>query len=156
MFHTIYICVVMFVLPFVCWLIEKRKNKEASVDILCKWFIFWSVGVRAFTTGAMQFFNSSYTMALLQLGEESKIMIMELGACQLGIGVLGVMSLLKKNYRASAALSYTIFMIGASYIHIVRLEMANIEEILSLLGDIWVIVVTMIYFINQRKVKSGK
>ena len=156
MFHTIYICAIMFVIPIVCWLFESRNHKEISMSIFCKWCIFWAVGIRGFTTGAMQFFNASYTMGLLQLGEESKIMIMELGACQLGIGLLGLISLVKKNYRGPAAISYSIFMIGASLIHIVRLEMANAEEILSLIGDVWVIVVTIIYFVSERKVESTK
>ena len=95
MFHTVYILITMFLLPTTCYLLESRKRKLVGVDI-CKWYIFWTIGFRAVTTGAMQFLNSSYTMELLQLGEESRIIIMELGFAQFGIGIIAGAILISK------------------------------------------------------------
>ena len=152
MFHTIYIIITMFLLPTICYLIENRKAKVTGVDV-CKWYIFWTIGFRALTTGAMQFLNSSYTMELLQVSEESKIIIMELGFAQFGIGLIGILSIWKKSFRVPAIITYGIFMLGASIIHIVRFTTANAEEIVSLAGDLFVLVIAVVYFVQYQKDK---
>lgn len=152
MFHTIYIIITMFLLPTICYLIENRKARVTGVDV-CKWYIFWTIGFRALTTGAMQFLNSSYTMELLQVSEESKIIIMELGFAQFGIGLIGILSIWKKSFRVPAIITYGIFMLGASIIHIVRFTTANAEEIVSLAGDLFVLVIAVVYFVQYQKDK---
>lgn len=152
MFHTIYIIITMFLLPTSCYLIENRKARVTGVDV-CKWYIFWTIGFRALTTGAMQFLNSSYTMELLQVSEESKIIIMELGFAQFGIGLIGILSIWKKSFRVPAIITYGIFMLGASIIHIVRFTTANAEEIVSLAGDLFVLVIAVVYFVQYQKDK---
>ena len=152
MFHTIYIIITMFLLPTICYLIENRKARVTGVDV-CKWYIFWTIGFRALTTGAMQFLNSSYTMELLQVSEESKIIIMELGFAQFGIGLIGILSICKKSFRVPAIITYGIFMLGASIIHIVRFTTANAEEIVSLAGDLFVLVIAVVYFVQYQKDK---
>lgn len=149
MVHTIVVISTMMVMPLICFLWEGHK-KQYSIEILCKWFLFWIVGVRALTAGAMQFLNPSYTMNLLQVGEDSKIVIMELGFAQFGIGILGVLSLLREQYRTPIAISYGSFMIGASYIHITRFTTANFEEMMSLAGNLVFIVIAILYLVNVR------
>ena len=150
MFHTVYILITMFLLPTTCYLLESRKRKLVGVDI-CKWYIFWTIGFRALTTGAMQFLNSSYTMELLQLGEESRIIIMELGFAQFGIGIIAILSLRKQSFRLPSIITYGTFMLGASVIHIVRFTTANVEEIVSLAGDLFVLVIAVVYFVQSLK-----
>ena len=94
--------------------------------------------------------NPSYTMHLLQVGEDSKIVIMELGFAQFGIGILGVLSLLREQYRSSVAISYGFFMMGASYIHITRFTNANFEEMMSLAGDLVFVVIALLYLVHVR------
>lgn len=153
MFHTIYIIITMFLLPTIFYLLENKKEKVTGMDI-CKWYIFWTIGFRALTTGAMQFLNSSYTMELLQMGEESKIIIMELGFAQFGIGLIGILSVWKKSFRLPAIITYGIFMLGASLIHIVRFTTANLEEIVSLAGDLFVLVIAIVYFVQYLRIKK--
>ena len=150
MFHTIYILLTMFLLPTVCYLAERRRRKVVGVEI-CKWYIFWTIGFRALTTGAMQFLNSSYTMELLKLGEESKIIIMELGFAQFGIGIIAILSLWKHSFRLPAIITYGTFMFGASVLHIVRFTIANVEEIVSLAGDLFVLFIAVVYFVQSLK-----
>ena len=154
MFHIIYILAVMFVIPCICWIIDSVRQKGMSVAVFCKWFVFWAIGVRALTTGAMQFLNSAYTAQLLQVGEESYVIISELGFAQFAIGLIGIMSLFKKSYRPSAVISYSVFMIRACFIHISRFQTAGFDEIVSLIGDIWVVIIAVIFFVNQRKVSD--
>lgn len=154
-FHTLYIVVTMFILPIVFYLVEQRKHQVIGTEKL-KWFIFWVIGVRAFTTGAMQFLNSSYTMALLQVGEDSKIIIMELGFAQFGIGIIGILSIWKQSFRGPALITYGTFMLGASMIHIARFTTANIEELVSLLGDLFVLVIAIAYMVLYYKQQKAK
>ena len=99
----------------------------------------------------MQILNPSYTAALLQVGEESKVVIQELGCAQLGIGILGMMSLLKNEFRKSACLSYGIFMVLVSILHITRLSAMNFVEFISLLGDVFIIIVACLGFLESKK-----
>ncbi len=150
MFHTMIVMTMMLIMPLICFIIEGHK-KQYTIERFCKWFLFWIGGIRALTAGAMQFFNPSYTMQLLQVGEESRIMIMELGAAQFGIGVLGILSLFKARYRTSVAISYGCFLLGASYIHLSRLDMAHWDEIMSLVGDVLLVAIVVFYLVKQRK-----
>lgn len=154
MFHTILVLFTMMIMPLICFLWEGHK-KCYSIEILCKWFLFWIVGVRGLTAGAMQFMNPSYTMSLLQLGEESRIAIMELGAAQFGIGILGVLSLFKEKYRSSVAISYGCFMVGAIYIHISRFTIASADEIMSLIGDLLFLVIALLYLVHTKRSTRG-
>lgn len=156
MFHTIYILSIMFIIPVICVCMAQARGQNGLAESICKWFIFWTIGVRALTTGAMQFLNPSYTMALLQVGEESKIIIMELGFAQFGIGLIGVISLFHKHYRGASVLSYGAFMIGATMIHISRFTVANFEEVVSLIGDVLVIVIGIIYFFKCIRYEKNK
>ena len=42
-------------------------------------------------------------------------------------------------------------MLGASVIHIVRFTIANVEEIVSLAGDLFVLVIAVVYFVQSLK-----
>ncbi len=149
MFHTMIVVTMMFIMPLICFIIEGHK-KQYTKKSFFKWFLFWIGGIRALTAGAMQFFNPSYTMNLLQVGQESKIMIMELGAAQFGIGVLGILSLFQERYRTSVAISYGCFLLGASYIHLTRLGHAQWDEIASLAGDVLLVVIVVLYLWYEK------
>ena len=146
----------MFIIPIICVGIEYHKRKSGFISILCKWFVFWSIGVRATTTGIMQFANPTYTMALLQLEETSKIIIQELGYAQFGIGIVALLTLVNKSYMGAAAISYGAFMCGASLIHISRISTAEFDEMMSLVGDILVIIIAITYFISRLSTKKTK
>lgn len=153
MFHTIYVLSILIIIPIICTLVEyKRSNKkELLIYFIAKWFVFWAIGFRATTAALMQILNPSYTAALLQVGEESKVVIQELGCAQLGIGILGMMSLLKNEFRKSACLSYGIFMVLVSILHITRLSAMNFVEFISLLGDVFIIIVACLGFLESKK-----
>ncbi len=55
MFHLIFVVAVMFVVPALCSIVEYRIRKDRPLlAVLCKWFVFWTVGVRAATAGLMR------------------------------------------------------------------------------------------------------
>lgn len=150
--HTIYIIATMFVIPAICITIEYiRKQKQDILTLCCKWFVFWAVGVRGITAGCMQAFNPVYTAELLQITTGNYIAIQELGCCNISFGVLGILSLFLQNYRKPAALSYAVFLLGASVIHISRLSIIGFDEFMSLSGDLFVVAIAIIVFITEKK-----
>ena len=148
MFHIIYVIAIMFILPFMFTIIGIKKNKNTG-EIFCKWFVFWTIGVRAATTGLMQFINPAYTQKLLQVTVSDSIITQELGYAQFAIGVLGLLSLKYINYRKPAALSYGVFMVGATILHLNRMLALNLGEAVSLIGDILVVFIA-IYCLKRQ------
>lgn len=155
MFHTVYVLIVMIIAPIICTIFEYLKEKKELLNVGCKWFVVWTIGVRALTAGFTQFTHPQYTMSLLNVGIESEIIIRELGALQSAVGITGILSLIKKSYKEPALMSYGIFMFGASFIHISRISVIDFGEVVSLMGDMLIVVITLIYFISSLFKKSS-
>lgn len=157
MLHTIYVIGVMFIAPIVCVIIEfilsKNGTKKKLLDLICKWFVFFTLGLRALTAGLMQIVNPSYTAKLLHLTTDNFLAIQELGFAQFGIGVLGILSIHYYKLRKSTAISYGIFMAGAAYLHIIRLSQIQLGEMMSLIGDLLVVAIAIICVCRRDKAK---
>lgn len=147
-FHAIFVLTVMIVIPIICTLIEFFGKKDGFFNLLLKWVIFWTIGIRALTAGFMQFTNPQYTMGLLSLPVESTIIVRELGFLQFGVGLAAILSMFKKSYLEPVLICHGIFMVGASYLHISRASHIDFGELVSLLGDLLVVTIVIIYFIK--------
>jgi len=148
-FHTIYVSLVMIVFPIAFTFIEFSRKKNSFFNLLLKWVVFWTIGVRALTGGFMQFANPKYTMGLLNLGVESAIIIRELGLLQFGVGLAAILSIIRKTYIEPIFICYGIFMIGASYLHISRISHIDFGELVSLIGDLLIVAIIITYFIKM-------
>jgi len=153
-FHTIFVALVMLVFPVIFTLIEFLRKKNNFFNILLKWVIFWTIGVRALTGGIMQFANPKYTMGLLSLGINSEIIIRELGFLQFGVGLTAILSIVKKTYIEPVFISFGIFMAGASYLHIIRFSQIDFGELVSLIGDLLIVAVILVYFLKRLFTKN--
>jgi len=130
----------------------KKKNKNNFPEIIGNWFIFWSIGIRLFTTGLMQIFNPVYTANLLQLNLNDFIVIRELGLSNFSIGLLGIISFFKHGLQKYVCLYILIFFSGASIIHITRLlQYAYLDEIITLITNIFTIIVSVYGIIRTTK-----
>jgi len=144
------------VIPSVFIIVEYAKKKKELFSIICRWMMFWTIGIRAFTAGFMQFANPQYTMRLLSVGTDSILIIQELGFIQFAVGLVALLAATyKKSYFESALISIGIFMIGASYLHISRLSHIDAGELVSLIGDLIIVILFIVYFtkknINKKK-----
>ena len=143
MFHSIYIVTTIFIAPIICILIEffiKHPRKE-ELKVLCyKWLVLW-LGVRSVTAGLMQAMNPAYTARFLQLTSESHFMIQELGCANIGMGVLAALSFKFPQLQKPAAICNSVFLTGAAFLHIQRIDMIGWDETMSLLSDLYIIVV---------------
>jgi len=142
----------MVIIPAICVAVEHfRKPEQAIIFLLCKWFVFWAVGVRGLTGGLMQAFNPSYTANLLQVTTDNYLIIQELGFANMAIGVLGICSLFYQRFRKPAALCSAIFLTGAAALHISRLSIIDLGELMSLAGDLFVIIIAIMVFVAENK-----
>lgn len=162
MFHFIYKLAVTLVIPIVCivWEIKARKRKSKPYDtaaICSKWLAFWAIGFSAVTTGAMQVICPVYTEKILKLEMNETIIISELGAANIAMGLLALLGLWKKNLIKPATLTYGIYILGCTLLHISRLNGMGFGEVTSLIGDIWIIIVALlIALIHPLKKKAPK
>jgi len=130
----------------------KKKIRNDFIEIIENWFIFWSIGIRLFTAGLMQIFNPIYTANLLQLNLNDFIVIRELGLSNISIGLLGILSYFKHGLQKYVCLYILIFFSGASIIHITRLlQYANYDEIITLITNIFIIIVSVYGIIKSIK-----
>lgn len=156
MFHIIYKLSVGFILPLIFAIIEVyviKRNKIAKRDIFLKWFFIFLVGVSAVTAGLMQAFNPNYTANLLNVTMSDNIIIRELGFAQFGMGLCALLSIKLINFRSPSAIAYGIFILGATSLHIIRLSVIDIDEIVSLILDVWILVIvslTVLKGMNRR------
>ena len=157
-FHTITVFVNILVLPIISivinLIINNRKNNSENIfEIIGKWFIFWSLGVRLIIAGLMQIFNPIYTNNLLQLSLNDFIIIRELGLANFSIGLLCTISYFKKSLQKYVCIYMFIFFTGASILHIIRIENINFDELISLITDIILIIISMYGIIHSIKNK---
>lgn len=158
MFHIIYKISKGLILPCICIAIEmiilKRMQKEyRGIDLFCKWFVFWSLGVGGITAGLMQALNPSYTANLLSVVTNDMIIIKELGYANFGMGLIAVLSFKYQYFRKPAALASGMFIMGCTLNHFTRLGEINLGEIVSIIDDLWIIVIVIVTLAYKPKVK---
>lgn len=154
MFHTIYKIMVFLIIPIMCVLIDyfiyrKGNDSSSKFDIICKWFVFWSLGISAVTAGLMQMFNPAYTANLLSISTNDFIVIKELGYANFSIGLIAVISLKYEKFRQPAAISYGVFMLLCMLNHMTRLNVISLDEIVSTAADLLVVVVAVLVIVNS-------
>lgn len=121
------------------------------MDTYLKWFVFWALGVRGLTAGLMQAFNPSYTADfLLQIKMSDYLVVRELGFCNIGMGTLGILSLSREKYRKPAAVCEGIFILGATILHIIRIEHINFAEFISLTSNVFIVTVSILCILRIK------
>ena len=129
----------MFVLPIASVTYELAGASAAfSWLVVGKWFAFWSVGIRLFSAGLRQIIQPRYTaQVILGLkGEESLILVRELGFANLAMGLLGLLSLLFAGWRAAAVLVGGVFYALAGVNHMLHPHRGKLENV-AMVSDLW-------------------
>ena len=158
MFHFISVFGIILVLPILSIVINKiinsRKNiQQNNIELILGWLIFWSLGIRAFSAGLMQIFNPIYTNNLLQLELNDYIIIREHGINNVGIGFLCIISFYKHFLRKYSCMIKLISCTGFSILHIIRIEKIEFDEIISLISNFIIILISLCTIIYYKKIK---
>ncbi len=81
------------------------------MSLVGKWFVFWGAGIRVFFAGLRQFFQPRFTAEQI-LGirsEDSLLFVRELGAANLGAGIVRIASLAKPSFVLPVAVGAAVF-----------------------------------------------
>ena len=160
MFHFISVFGVILILPILSIginkLVNSRKNiKQNTIELILGWAIFWSLGIRTFSAGLMQTFNPIYTNNLLQLELNDFIIIREHGLNNIGIGLLCIISFYKHFLRKYSCMIMLISCTGFSILHIIRIEKIDFNEVISLINDLIIIVISLGGIIYYMRIKTN-
>jgi len=159
--HFINIFGIILILPFLSIginiFINSRKNiQQNTIELVLGWLIFWSLGIRTFSVGLMQTINPIYTSNLLQLELNDFIIIREHGLNNIGIGFLCIISFFRHFLRKYSCMIILISYTGFSILHITRIETINFEEIISLIIDLIIIIISLCSIVYYTKIKYNQ
>jgi hypothetical protein len=149
-FATIYFVVVAaltLVLPVASIAVDFNLHPGASaLALVGKWFTFWSVGVRLLIAGLRQIVQPRYTAQVILglAGEESLVVVRELGFANIAISAVGICSLAVPAWVPAGALAGGIFYALAGVNHAMRAH-RNANENVAMASDLLVAAVLLVY-----------
>ena len=116
--------------------------------LIGKWFVFWTTGIRLFTAGISQSSNPNFTARIFKMEtQESFVVIRELGFANISLGVMGILSVINDHWRILAAITGCLFFGLAGIQHLFK-KSESTNEIVAMLGDLFVMIVLLSYLIS--------
>jgi hypothetical protein len=112
--------------------------------LVCKWYVFWAVGLRLLLAGLRQVVQPLYTARQI-LGlktEESLFLVRELGFANIAIGTTAIISLFVPPWRLAAALLGGMFYGLAGCSHAFRSHRSRLESV-AMVSDLFAAVVLL-------------
>jgi hypothetical protein len=121
MYYAVVACL-RFVFPLASIFVDVRSGAALGFPVVGEWFVLWSVGVRLALAGFRQIVQPVYTAReILGIdGNESLILVRELGFANLAIGAIGLVSFLRAEWRLAGALAGGIFYLLAGVNHVMQ------------------------------------
>ena len=147
--YFLVITFIMFIFPIGSIIAEIVLSPNSNiVFIIGKWFVFWVIGIRLFTAGIRQIIQPKFTAEnILGLKEkESWVLVRELGFANAALGVLGILSLLFREWIMPCALSGGIFL-GLAGINHIFIKNKNNHEKAAMISDILISILLITYFV---------
>ena len=114
------IALTMFLLPLASILADHVLHPATQfVDLTGRWFVFWGVGVRLGLAGLRQFFQPSFTARnIFHIDSDAALpLVREIGAGNLALAAIGLLSLWLPAFLVPAAVSTGIFYGIAGFRH---------------------------------------
>lgn len=131
MYYAI-VALLMFLLPALSVVIEIAQSSPLPLVLLIgKWYVFWAVGARLGLAGLRQIIQPRYTAEVI-LGlksEESLLLVRELGFSNVALGLAGLISLWKPEWRGAVALTAGIFYALAGINHARQAHRNRLENV---------------------------
>jgi hypothetical protein len=150
--YLVMILGLMVVIPIISVVIHASVAGASAdfFDILGQWFVFWAVGIRLFVAGLSQAFRPGFTAENILGGKSDDRsvwqIVQELGFANLGLGLIGIGSLVYPTWTVPAAVAGGLFLGLAGIRHIVKPGKGT-KEWIATLTDLFVFVVLAIFVI---------
>jgi uncharacterized protein DUF6790 len=119
-----------------------------SVALAGKWFVFWTVGVRLFVAGLRQIIQPRFTAETILgiKGEESWLVVRELGFANCAIGSIGIGSLFSPGWVLPAALAGSLFYGLAGINHLYHKARNSLQNV-ALISDLFAAMALLIVIV---------
>ena len=119
-----------------------------SFAVFAKWFIFSAAGLRLFVAGIKQAINPSFTARQIFHIEstDSYPILRELGFANICLGLLGISSLFKPEWRLASAFASGLYYGIAGFQHLLKKPVSK-NECFALWTDLLVFIVLLICFV---------
>jgi hypothetical protein len=117
-----------------------------NLDLVGKWFVFWSVGVRLLLAGVRQIVQPGFTAKTL-LGIDSTdsfVLVRELGFANTAIGVTAMCSVFFTGWIPACALAGAIFYGFAGINHLAH-KNRNRLQTTAMISDLFAAAVLLVY-----------
>jgi hypothetical protein len=148
MMYVLIVAALMFVFPVVSILIDTvfRDHGVLFAASVGKWFVFWAVGIRLLMAGLRQIFQPRYTAEVILgiPGEDSLLLVQELGFATTAIGCIGAGSIFAPGWIGPTAVAGAIFY-GLAGINHASHKKRNRLQNTAMVSDLFVAVVLVIY-----------
>jgi len=141
----------MLIFPLASIIMETllRDHGVLVWTVFGKWWVFWAVGVRLLLAGIRQILQPRYTAETILgiKGEDSLLVVRELGFANAAIGGIGVGSLLFPEWVQPAATAGMLFYGLAGINHFTH-KQRNFNENIAMTSDIFVACVMLLFIIH--------
>lgn len=150
--YYVIVATCMLVGPLLCLGVDPaRAGGPVTAALVAKWFAFWAVGCRLGLAGARQVVQPTYTARVILglQGDEALVLVRELGFANLGVGLVGLLSLRVPAWRPAAALAGGVFYALAGLNHLRQTPRTRAETI-ALGSDLFAAVVLLGVVLTSR------
>lgn len=137
--YYVVVTLLMFVLPAASiagdWVAASSAFGPA---VVLKWYVFWAVGWRLFLAGVRQILQPAYTAReiLGHKGDESILLVRELGFANVSIGAVALLSHAWPNWRMPAAVAGSVFYLLAGGNHLFQKHRNRLENV-AMVSDLF-------------------
>jgi hypothetical protein len=146
--YLINVVATMLILPLVCIIAEAVvKTTPVSWLLIGKYFIFWAIGVRLVIAGLKQSLQPRFTAEQIfniRNSEESLAVVRELGFANICLGLAGILSLFRMEWRPVAAITGGLYFGLAGLLHVFRAS-ASRNETIARISDLFIFGVVLLY-----------
>jgi hypothetical protein len=145
--YLVSVLLFMLILPVVSVLMDSYlHHRPLGWPLVGKWFVFWSVGIRLFVAGIRQASKPEFTAREIFhfSGDESLIVIRELGFANISIGLAGILSLYRADWCQIVAIAGGLFFGLAGLQHLGKKPDSS-NELIALISDLYIFVILALF-----------
>ena len=153
--YYVIVVALMFVLPLLSVAVDASISPgSASLLLIGRWFVFWAVGIRLLLAGIRQIIQPRYTAETILgiKGEESLLVVRELGFANAAVGAIGTGSILAPGWVTAGALAGGIFYGLAGANHAMQIHRNRLENV-AMTSDLFVGIVLLVTYCSLALVR---
>jgi hypothetical protein len=147
--YFISVLLLMLLLPLISVIINMYQDVlPFSLLLAGKWLIFWAIGVRLFIAGIRQATKPAFTaQQIFRIsGSDSFPVIRELGFANICLGLIGIVSILRPDWRMPVAMAGGLYFGLAGMLHVFK-KLDSRNEVIALISDLYIFLIMLFYLL---------